>query len=237
MDNSTRNKFLAEVIGTFCLVSLICGSILAGQSGLIPAIAGGLALMTMVYCLGGISGGHFNPAVTLAATVSKRISTTDMVSYWVAQLVGAFLAIIVCQSLFASASIAAAVSAPAAGIATSTAIIAEAVATFFLAFTVLGVTSSQSTSRAANGLAIGTTLVLGGLLIGSLTGASLNPARSIAPAILSGDFSNIATYLIGPFAGAIIAGLIGNVLFTADSSSSSSSGYNSNSNQPSRRAA
>ncbi len=234
MNNSTSKIFIAEVIGTFTLVALICGSILAGGTGLIPAVAGGLALMTMVYALGGISGGHFNPAVTLAATVSRRLNPTEMVTYWVAQLVGAFLAIVICQTLF-STSAAAAVSTPT--VAAASAITAEAVATFFLALTVLGVTSHQSTSRSANGLAIGATLVLGGLLIGSLTGASLNPARSIAPAIMSGDFANLATYIIGPFVGAIVAGLVSNVLFTADTISSSTSSYNSNTNQQSRRAA
>ncbi len=234
MNNSTSKIFIAEIIGTFTLVSLICGSIMAGQTGLIPAIAGGLALMTSIYALGGISGGHFNPAVTLAATVSRRMNPTEMVTYWVAQLVGAFLAIVICQSLF-TAPAAVAVSTP--SVATATAITAEAVATFFLALTVLGVTSQQSNSRSANGLAIGATLVLGGLLIGSLTGASLNPARSIAPSIMSGDFTNLSTYIIGPFVGAIVAGLVSNVLFTASSSSNSSSGYNSNTNQQSRRAA
>lgn len=230
--------FLAEAIGTFALVATICGTILSGQSGfLMSAIAGGVALMCMIYALGGISGGHFNPAVSLAATLSKRISSQELITYWAAQIVGGLLAVLLCQQLFASAALATAVSTPAFGVSTSTALIAEAVATFFLCITVLGVTSNQSTSRAANGLAIGATLILGGLLIGSLTGASLNPARSLAPAILAGDFSNILTYLAGPFIGAAIAGFLGNVLFTADSQSSSGSSSNYNSQNQSRRAA
>ncbi len=239
MINSTSKKFIAEAIGTFALVAAVCGTILSGQSGLMAALAGGLALMTMIYAVGGISGGHFNPAVSLAATISNRISSQEFVSYLAAQLVGAILAVLLCQTLFANASLATTVATPAIGVSATTIIIAEAVGTFFLALTVLGVTSAQTISRSLAGLAIGSTLVLGGLLIGSLTGAALNPARILAPAIFAGDFTNIISYLIGPFVGAAIAGLVGNVLFTADSSSSSSSSgssYNNNQNQ-SRRAA
>jgi glycerol uptake facilitator-like aquaporin len=137
-----------------------------------------------------------------------------------------------------TASLVAAVAAPAAGVSGTSAIVAEAVGTFFLALTVLGVTSNQSISRSFSGLAVGGTVVLAGLTIGNLTGGSVNPARAIAPAVLSGEFANLATYIIGPAIGAAVAGLISNVLFTADASSSSSSSFNnSNNSQQSRRAA
>ena len=237
MNNSISKQFIAEVIGTFALVTAVCGAILTGQTGALPAFAGGLAIMTMIYAVGGISGGHFNPAVTLASTISGRTNTTQMVAYMVAQLVGGLLAVTLLQTI-TTASLVTAVAAPAAGVSSTSAIVAEAVGTFFLALTVLGVTSNQSISRSFSGLAIGGTIVLAGLTIGNLTGGSVNPARAIAPAVLSGEFANLATYIIGPVIGAAVAGLISNVLFTADASSSSSSSFNnSNNSQQSRRAA
>lgn len=238
MINSTSKKFIAEVIGTFALVTGVCATILSGQTGIAPAIASGLALMVMVYVFGTVSGAHFNPAVSLAATISKRMQPSEMVTYWIAQLVGAFLAVTFAQSLFTAASPTAIVSVASGSISSMTAITAEAVATFFLALTVLAVSSSQSTSRAANGLAIGSCLIIGGYIIGSLTGASLNPARSIAPAVLTGDFASLGTFIIGPAIGGIVAGLIGNLFFTAEGSlTGTGSGYNSNTNQQGRRAA
>lgn len=237
MINSTSKTFIAEAIGTFALVAAVCGTILSGQGGLLPALAGGLALMTMIYAVGGISGGHFNPAVSLAATIAKRISPQQFATYFAAQLAGGILAILLCQMLFSNASLFTAVATPSFGTSSTTIITAEAVATFFLAITVLGVTSAQTISRSLAGLAIGSTIVLGGLLIGTLTGAALNPARVLAPALLSGEMANLSSYLIGTFIGAAIAGLVGNILFTADSSSSSMSNSNQYNNQSNRRAA
>lgn len=237
MTNSIRNKFIAEVIGTFALVTAVSTALLSGQGIMTAAIASGLVLMAMVYTFTTTSGAHFNPAVTFAAAVTKRIQPTEMVTYWIAQLVGAFLAVTLAQSLYAGASLTAVVS-TAPTVSAVTAITAEAVATFFLCLTVLATSSSQSLSRAANGLAIGACLIIGGYIIGSLTGASLNPARSIAPAVLTGDFSSLSTFIIGPLVGGAIAGLVSNLFFTAEASSySSGSGYNSNTNQQSRRVA
>ncbi len=239
MRTNLTTRFIAEALGTFGLVTLICGVLLSGQGALAAGIGGGLILMAMVYALGNISGAHFNPAVSLAAAISNRITYNQMGYYWVAQLVGAFLAISVSQFLFATSAISLAVSTPAFGVDGTTAITAEALATFFLAFTVLATTSNNSYSTAFAGAAIGSAIVLATLLAGPISGGSVNPARSLAPAIISGDMANIAIYLVGPAIGAIAAGLVTNFLYGSQNASSSSSmnSGNSNANQQNRRAA
>ena len=225
---NTSQRFIAETIGTFGLATMVFGTIMAGQTGLIPAIAGGLILMTMVYAFGSVSGAHFNPAVTIASCVAKRTSWNQAGYYIAAQLVGAFLAISVLQLLMPGAS------SVAAATATSTSAIAmEALATFFLCFTVLTVGS-----QVLGGVAIGSCIVLAGLLAGSTSGGIINPSLYLAPAVMSGELSAIATYLVGPAIGGILAGLIANYLVASGASSSGQSGSsNANTSSQQRRAA
>lgn len=233
---NTSQRFIAETIGTFALATMIFGSILVGQTGLVPAIAGGLILMTMVYAFGSTSGAHFNPAVTISCAIAKRISWNQVGYYIVAQLVGAFLAVSLLQLMLPqTASVAATLPSLAPTATVASAIFAEALATFFLCFTVLAIGGTT-----LGGVAIGSCIVLAAILAGPISGGSINPALYLSSALMSGEMSQLVTYLAGPIIGGLVAGLIVNYLASSGASSMSQGGSassNTNSSSQQRRAA
>lgn len=214
-------KYLAEMIGTFVLVLMGCGSAIfsgfeslggaAGASTLAVAFAFGLSVVGMAYAIGGISGCHINPAITLGVWVNGRMSGKEAVGYMVFQVIGAIIASFVLWLLVSTGDHLGSTSTGANAYAEGTmwqAFIAEAVFTFIFVLVVLGSTDSEKGAGAFAGLAIGLTLVLVHIVCIPVTGTSVNPARSIGPAIfaaIGGDctpISQIWLFIVAPFLGA-----------------------------------
>lgn len=210
------DKYLAEAIATFALVFVGAGAVAAnatynGALGLVGiALAHGLVLMSMIYATRHISGGHVNPAVTIAMLATKKMQVKDGIKYIVFQLIGASIAGLFLSVIFASApaSVHLGVTDLAANVSVSNAILLEAVLTFFLVFVVFAVAVDSRGLPDISGLAIGLVLSFDILVGGSLTGAAMNPARAFGPALASGYFTTQLVYWIGPVAGALIAALI-----------------------------
>ena len=212
--------FAAEFIGIFALVFVGGASIMAAQLShngnglLVAAIAHGLIFALMVTATMRISG-HLNPAVTIGFLVTRRLEPVMAVVYIIAQLMGATVAAYALKGIF-PAEIAAATRLGGQSIAidinTSQAVVCEMIATFFLMFVVFGTAVDPKAPR-VGGFAIGLTLTANMLAIGPLTGGSMNPARSLGPAIVSGIFEGQLVYWIGPILGAIAAALLYDGLF------------------------
>ena len=205
-------KAIAEVIGTFTLVFFGCSTILfMGDSvGLLGvSLAFGLAVVAIAYGLGAISGAHLNPAVSLGAMLAGRMDAREMVMYWAAQIAGGLLAAVVLMIIgsgTADFSVGNAATTPGAGI--PGALIYEIVATFFFVTVILGATQDGAPAAMA-GLAIGLTLVMIHLAGITVSGASVNPARSIATNVFNAaEIGNIWIYLVGPFLGGGLAGIV-----------------------------
>lgn len=216
---------LAEAAGTFMFVAIGAGSIIAnelakGAIGVVGiALAHGLALSIAVSMFGAISGGHVNPAVTLGLWVAGKHPRERILTYWAAQAVGAVAAGVFLQIAFDHALVERAAThlgtpTVAQGVPVLTAIFVELVLTIFLLWAVFGTAVSPNAPRIA-GFGIGLTVAADILVGGPLTGAAMNPARWLGPAVAAGFFENWFIYLIGPFAGGAIAGLTYKFLFAA----------------------
>jgi MIP family channel proteins len=196
-----KKKLLAEALGTFGIVFAPCALAGAGESGLLlAALVSGLSVTAMIHALGHISG-DFNPAVTLALASVRKRERREIVPYVLAQALGALLAALVCRALFGPGSW---------GTHRFTgsplrALGLEATITFFLMLTVLGSATDERSPRGFAGLAVGFWVVVGVLLAGPVTGGSMNPARSLGPALVSGGTALAAwwVYLLGPTLGAL----------------------------------
>ncbi len=205
------HRCTAEFIGTFTLVFAGCGALMghalfaqAYPSGSIPVIFG-LAVATMIYAVGHLSGAHFNPAVTLAFTIGRHFPIRDLVFYWLAQFAGSIVAMALLTQLIPTNPVAAA-TLPSVSVLHT--FIWELVLTFFLMFVIISVATDTRAEGTMAGLAIGATVCLGALVGGPFSGASMNPARSLAPAIFAGEWAQLWIYLSAPCAGAILAVLI-----------------------------
>lgn len=201
----------SELIGTLALTLIGGAAIIHGQAGLVGvALAHGLTVAVMVSSLAHISGGHFNPAVTLGFLVTRRLSAVEALTYFVAQIAGATLAALLLRVLFPGAMEAALGGqslAPAVGFGAGIAI--EALLTFLLVFTVFATAvDPRSSVKNIAGFAIGMAVAFGILAGGPFTGASLNPARSFGPALASGIWSDHLVYWLGPLLGGIAAALL-----------------------------
>lgn len=209
---------VAEFIGTFALIFVGVGSIAAAQmagpgSGLVGiALAHGLTIAVMVSATAAISGGHLNPAVTVGAWVGKKIDTANALGYIVSQCLGAIVAAALVKLAIPGAVLAAvgmgtpAVNAQ-AGVTTTMALAAEIILTFFLVFVVYG-TAIDKRAPKVGGLFIGLTVALDILMGGPISGAAMNPARHLGPALLGGGLQNTWLYWVGPLLGGILAGLV-----------------------------
>jgi MIP family channel proteins len=218
-------KLVAEFIGTFALIFFGAGSICAdqflhgaGSPGLFGiAAAHGLAIAIMVSALGHISGGHFNPAITIGFWVTRRVSTLDVALYWAAQLLGAIAAAFVLKAVIPEDTWrAVAIGTPelVRDLPRLSAMALEAVTTFFLVFVVFATAvDEKGTFRAIAGFGIGLTITIGILVAGPFTGAALNPARAFGPALAASHWANWGVYWVGPLAGGFVAGLLYDSLF------------------------
>ena len=225
---SRPQKFVAEFVGTFMLVFFGVGVICAdqflrtstnGQTGfglLGIALAQGLAYGILITSLNHISGGHFNPAVTIGFWLTRKLSTFDTLAYWVVQVAGAVAAAYLLRKLPFDAWGPVQVGTPdlANGITRFTAIIFEGLATFFLVFVFFATTADpRGAFDRVGGFAIGLTVTVGVLLVGPFTGGALNPARAFGPALASNHWANHGVYWVGPLAGGVAAGWLYDTLF------------------------
>lgn len=200
---------LAEGIGVFCLVFFGAGAIMVdaetGSPGSLGiALAFGLAIMAMVYAIGHVSGAHLNPAVSLAFGLSRHFPLRRVGGYWAAQCAGATAAAAV---LRASLGDVADVGATLPSGSDGQAFLWEVVLTFFLMFVIMAVATDTQAVGEAAAIAIGGTVALGALVGGPVSGASMNPARSLGPALVSGKFDALWVYLIAPPVGAALGAL------------------------------
>lgn len=201
-------KALAEAIGTFALVFAGCGSIMVAErfpgamAPMAPAVVFGLVVAAMIYAVGHISGAHFNPAVTAAFAVARHFPRREILAYWFAQGVGACVAIGLLKAILPP-GLTYGATLPAVGI--FQALVCEVILTFFLMFVIVAVATDTRAVGVMAGAAIGTTVMFCALMGGPITGASMNPARSFAPALFSGHLDVFWIYAVGPFAGAILA--------------------------------
>jgi aquaporin NIP len=209
MPAALARHMAAEAIGTFALVFAGCGAIMVnaktgalGQVGI--AISFGLVIMVMIYAVGHMSGAHFNPAVTLAFALTRHFPWPSVGAYWSAQLAGALAAALV---LRASLGDLADVGATLPSGSDGQAFLWEAVLTFFLMFVIMAVATDTRAVGEAAAIAIGGTVGLDAMFGGPISGASMNPARSLGPAVASGEFTALWVYLTAPILGAAAAAL------------------------------
>ncbi len=205
-------KYIAEFIGTFGLVFIGTGSMIVnehsnGAVGLVGiALAFGLIVTTMIYVFGNISGAHINPAVTISLAIDKQISKKDTLFYVIAQILGAILASILLKILFPE-NAKLGTTLPSGTLLQSA--IMEIVSTFLLMLVILGVTQKgNKESKALAGIVIGAIVLAMIFVAGPISGGSFNPARSIGPALISGNLQHIWLYIIMPIVGAVMATLV-----------------------------
>lgn len=221
-------RLAAEAFGTYMLVFSVLGAALffAPENGALPvALSIGIGVLTAAYAVGSISGGHFNPAVTLGAAAAGRVSWAALLPYWIAQLVGGILASLTLglvgvlngKSLdFAAVSNGYGEHSP-SEFGLWAVLVAEFVATLLFVLIILGVTAPGSATAGFAPLAIGLALAMFHLVMIPISNASLNPARSLAPAILAGPdtLAQLWVFLVAPLLGGLVAGAIYRPLFGA----------------------
>jgi aquaporin Z len=203
---------LAELLGTFLFFAIGLSSVQAvGVLGaaapllVVVPLAFGFGLLAAIFAFGHLSGGHFNPAVTVAMVIDGRTTPSDAVGYIVAQVIGAIAAAALVLALWGQAAVAATITKPGNGFSDIQALVFEAVLTAGFLLVILSATKHASTHAA---LAIPLTLVAIHFAAVPFTGASVNPVRSLAPALLGGDLSQLWIYLVAPIAGAVVAALV-----------------------------
>lgn len=205
-------RYAAEVLGTFTIVfapvALSASGKLPGGDGTLlgAALVSGLAVLAMIYALGPISAAHFNPAVTLGFAAARRFPWRFVVPYWASQLIGAVLAAAVASLLFGGGHGAHVPSDPSLVVRN---LGTEVVLSFFLMLVIISVATDKRVSGAVPAIAIGFTVVFAVLIGGPITGGSMNPARSLGPALFAGGpaLSNYWLYLVGPMLGAVLGAL------------------------------
>ena len=227
-------RYIAELIGTMVLVLFGCGSAaiagsVLGTVGI--ALAFGLSIVAMAYVIGDISGCHINPAVSIGMWIDGRMETKDLILYIVFQCIGAIIGIAILAVIINNANLGGYIatglgqngygSASSVGLNVIGAIIVEIILTFVFVFTVLGVTKKTENGAIA-GIVIGLTLAFVHIMGIPLTGTSVNPARSLAPALFLGGqaLQQVWVFILAPIIGAVIAGLFYKGLISEDSQSS-----------------
>jgi aquaporin Z len=196
------NKYIAEFIGTFFLLLTIGCTGIGAAAGVIAPLAIGAALMVMVFASGHISGGHYNPAVTLGVLIRGKLKRVDVVPYWIAQFVGAALA-----ALLTTKVLRAGIPVTAIAPKTGPALLAEFLFTFALVYVVLNAATAEGTSgNSFYGLAIGMTVMTGAFAVGDISGGAFNPAVALGITLLGiSSWGNIWIYLLADLVAAVVA--------------------------------
>lgn len=204
---------IAEFLGAFALCFIGIGAIAATQGGELIAIAfaHGLAIGLSVVALGAISGGHFNPAITFGMLITGRINLTGAIGYWIAQLLGGLVAAFFIGALYGTGAVASGTPAPGASHTAIQALMMEIFLTFFLVAVVFG--SAVHNNYSFAGLAIGLTITMDILAGGAVSGAAMNPARVLGPAIVGGNWADHWVYWAGPLIGGGLAALLYDYLY------------------------
>ena len=204
-------RVAAEALAAFTLVFAGCGAIVTegvhhgalGSVGI--ALAFGLVIMVMVYATGHLSGAHINPSVTIAFTLTRHFPPREAVAYIAGQVAGAIVAAMLLLAVWPSEP--AALGATVPTVAAGSAVVYEALMTAFLMFVIMAVATDTRAVGAAAAIAIGGTIGLDALFGGPITGASMNPARSLGPALASGTWTDFWVYLVGSIVGASLGAL------------------------------
>ncbi len=197
-------KYLVELIGTFFLVLTIGCTVIGGGAGVIPPLAIGSALMVMIFAGGHISGGHYNPAVTLGVWLRGKCDTADVIPYMVSQVIGASLAALAVGFLRAGAPV------TAGSPDVPKALLAEFLFTFALVYVVLNVATAKGTSgNSFYGLAIGFTVLTGAVAVGDISGGAFNPAVAVGVTVMGlSTWANIWIFLLADFLGGAVAAAV-----------------------------
>jgi MIP family channel proteins len=203
----------AEAIAAFALVFAGCGAAISnavydgalGQVGI--ALTFGLVIMAMVYATGHLSGAHINPAVTLAFTLTRHFPAREAAAYVAAQCAGATAAAFALLAVWPDQPAQLGAAVPAAGVSAGSALVYELLLTAILMFTIMAVATDTRAVGAAAAIAIGGAVGLDAMFGGPVTGASMNPARSLGPAIAAWEWRDFWLYVVGPVAGAALAAL------------------------------
>ena len=206
-----KKKFISEFIGTYALVFAGTGAIVVNDAsgGSITHIGisliFGLIVLAMIYTLGDISGAHLNPAVTLGFFAARRFPARDVLPYMLSQCAGALAASVTLRLLFpAHATLGCTL--PAGAVAQS--FVLEVMLTFLLMFVILNVSTGALEKGVTAGIAVGAVIALEAMFAGPICGASMNPARSLAPALISGHLEHLWIYLAAPVIGALAANIV-----------------------------
>ncbi|MBI4023742.1 MAG: aquaporin [Verrucomicrobia bacterium] len=197
-------KYITELIGTFFLVLTIGCTVIGGGPQVIPPLAIGMALAVMVFAGGHISGGHYNPAVTLGVFLRGRCPAKDVVPYMICQVIGGVLAALIAKFLKAGSEV------PTLNPAVGPALVAEFLFTFALVYVVLNVaTAKANDGNSFYGLAIGMTVLIGAFSVGAISGGAFNPAVAIGITVMGiVSWSNIWIYLVSNFLGGGVAAVV-----------------------------
>ena len=201
-------KYISEFIGTFSMVFCGTGAMTINEvtNGDVThvgiAITWGLIVMAMIYAFAEISGAHFNPAVSIAFAFAKKFSWKEVPKYIIAQILGALVASLILCFLFPTSET---LGATIATVDVWRAFVLELLLTFFLMVVIINVSTGSKEIGVVAGIAIGGVVLLEAMFAGPITNASMNPARSIAPAIVSGNLQHLWMYIVAPILGALLA--------------------------------
>jgi aquaporin Z len=217
LERDYLRRGVAEFVGTFALLFIAAGGAAYARSPTDLALANGLVIAVMVSAVGFISGGHFNPAVTLGFLVTRRIAPPLAVFYWVVQFGAAAIACLLLKWVLPSGAESAAnlgVPALGQGVSAGMGVVIEAVLTFFLVWVIFASAADpRGTFAQIAGLAIGLTIAFGVLMAYGLTGGAMTPARAFGPQLVGDHWSNFWVWYVGPFAGGVIAAAVYELLY------------------------
>ncbi len=220
MNLDVLRRYAAEFLGTFALVFFGCGTrIMVGDTEnpagiLVVHLAFGLIIAAMIYTLSHLSSAHFNPAITLGFAIARRFPWRHTIPYWLAQFAGAVAASSIHHLIFPERAALVHYGATSVKVALVAALVLEAILTCILMLVSMASATDKRFKRSESGLTVGFTVVVCGLFANSLTGGSMNPARSLGPALFAGGTSlaSVYVYFVGPLIGAVLGAVIYEVI-------------------------